>query len=176
MARVRASDVPRDSLLRKYKDGSGFADCYVIEVPGTVSLATYVEAFYTSPLFAVERWLLRTFAASPATNADARLLARGEVARYSAWRVEGRSRSELLLADVTGRTRSWLMTAPTAGGHGVASTVLHFGSAVLPRAAGPGQSRAMGWPFHALMGFHRVYSRLLLRAACRRLRAGGSTQ
>jgi hypothetical protein len=27
----------------------------------------------------------------------------------------------------------------------------------------------MGWGFHALLGFHRLYSRLLLRAACQRV-------
>jgi hypothetical protein len=29
----------------------------------------------------------------------------------------------------------------------------------------------MGWQFKALLGFHRVYSRILLAAACRKLAA-----
>jgi hypothetical protein len=31
----------------------------------------------------------------------------------------------------------------------------------------------MGWAFHALLGFHRLYSRLLLLAASRRVGQAG---
>jgi hypothetical protein len=31
----------------------------------------------------------------------------------------------------------------------------------------------MGWQFKALLGFHKVYSRVLLAAACRKLAAIG---
>jgi hypothetical protein len=52
-------------------------------------------------------------------------------------------------------------TAPT--------TLLYFGSAVLPRKSRGAQTQNMGWVFHALLGFHRLYSRLLLSAAKRRI-------
>ena len=50
----------------------------------------------------------------------------------AAWRIEGQSKSELLLADFTGRTRSWLMSTPVTGSANSPSTLFYFGSAVLP--------------------------------------------
>ncbi len=166
MLNVRACDVPQASLLRAYKDGPGFADCYVVEVAGDVSAETFIEAFYTSPLFKVERALLRYLASRPATDEDARRLATDETDGFSAWRVEGRSPSEILLADITGRTRSWLGVSPLDSGGRAAGTALYFGSAVIPRRRKGTTQTDMGWVFHALSGFHRLYSRLLLRSAC----------
>ena len=83
--------------------------------------------------------------------------------------MEGQSPSELLLADFTGRTRSWLMATPVAGSDQALRTRLYFGSAVVPRPGKGGQKPVMGWLFHALLGFHRLYSRLLLSAASRRV-------
>lgn len=169
MTAVQSGEVPKHSLLGRYREAGAYADCYVVEVPRTVSQQQFIEAFYTSPLFKVERTLLKVFASKPASDADARALAAGQVQTFSAWRVEAQSDAELLLADVTGRTRSWLMATP---GKGAGSTLLHFGSAVVPRAqAGTGRAR-MGWPFRALLGFHRLYSRLLLAAASRRVQQG----
>ena len=168
MLTVRPCEVPPSSFLRQYKDGPGYADCYVIKVPGTVTQAAYIEAFYTSPLFKIERTLLQYLASKPATDADARALAGGGTTRFSAWRVEAQSSTELLLADFTGRTRSWLMAVPAPLGNDPPGTLLYFGSAVVP-LSGQG-AHSMGWLFHALLGFHRLYSRLLLRAACQRVR------
>lgn len=167
---VQPCEVPLNSQLRAYKDGPGFADCYVAEVPGAVTQAAFIEAFYTSPLFKVERTILQYLASRPATDADAKQLAVGKATKFSAWRVEGQSSSELLLADVTGRTRSWLMAIPVTASDQPARTRLYFGSAVLPRSSNDGQKPGMGWMFHALLGFHRLYSRLLLSAASRRVR------
>jgi hypothetical protein len=175
MPSVQPCKVPLNSLLRAYKYGAGFADCYVIEVPGVVTQEAFIEAFYTSPLFKIERMLLQYLASRPATDADAQQLAGGMATKFSAWRVEGQSPSELLLADFTGRTRSWLMAARVEGSGQPPRTRLYFGSAVVPlsrqagRAANAGVKPRMGWLFHALLGFHRLYSRLLLRAASRRI-------
>jgi hypothetical protein len=174
MPSIQACEIPQYSLLRKYKDGIGFADCYVTEVAGTVSQAAFIEAFYTSSLFKLERTLLRLFASKPATDADARLLAAGGASGFSAWRVEGQSSSELLLADFTGRTRSWLMALPADGPGHAAGTRLYFGSAVVPRSGAGIAKPSMGWLFHALLGFHRLYSRWLLRAASLRVRPSTS--
>lgn len=168
MPHVQPCEVPTHSLLRKYKDGAGFADCYCIEVTGTVSQAAYIAAFYTSALFKLERTLLKYIASKPASDADVKLLAAGQASTFSAWQVEAQTASELLLADYTGRTRSWLMAEPTDA-LGTA-TRLYFGSAVVPRTAAGAQKPSMGWIFHALLGFHRLYSRSLLRAASRRVR------
>ena len=171
MSIVQPCDVPLASALRKYKDGSGFADCYVAEVPGIISQQAFIEAFYTSPLFKIERTLLKVFAARPATDANARQLAAGNTVQFSAWTVESQSSSELLLADLTGRTRSWLMASPPGGPAPAHSTLLYFGSAVVPLRSGQSDKPGMGWLFHALLGFHRLYSRLLLRAAIVRVKS-----
>ena len=168
MQEIRPYEVPLNSYLRSYKGAEGHADCYMGYVPGAITQAQFVEAFYTTSLFKVERTLLSYLAARPATDADAQQLAAGLATSFSAWRVEAQSASELLLADFTGRTRSWLMATPVTGS---ATTRLYFGSAVVARASRNGHRPDMGWPFHALLGFHRLYSRLLLGAACRRLGA-----
>jgi pyrimidine deaminase RibD-like protein len=169
MSAVQPCEVPLNSLLRSYKDGAGYADCYVVEVPGSVTQEAFIEAFYTSPLFKVERTILKYLVSRPASDSEAKQLAEGRATKFSAWRIEGQSPSELLLADFTGRTRSWLMAVPVTGSVGAISTRLYFGSAVVPHKSRPAQTPSMGWPFHALLGFHRLYSRLLLAAASRRV-------
>ena len=169
MSSVQPCEVPQDSLLCRYKGGAGFADCYVIEVHKAVTQAAFVEAFYTSPLFKVERTLLKYLASSPATDDDVKMLAAGSATRFSAWSVESQSASELLLADFTGNTRSWLRASPVDGPNSLPSTRLYFGSAVVARSRNPGRNPDVGWLFHALLGFHRIYSRLLLSAAGRRV-------
>ena len=169
MPSVQPCEIPLNSSLRNYGDGVGFADCYVTDVRGTVSQAAFIEAFYTSTLFKLERTMLRYLVSKPATDADAHQLAAGLVSKFSAWRVEAQSPSELLLIDITGRTRSWLMALPIAVPESVPHTRLYFGSAVVPQPGAGRQKASMGWLFHALLGFHRQYSRLLLRAASRRL-------
>ena len=169
MSTVHPCEVPLNTMLRSYKDGPGYADCYVTEVQGAIAQEIFIEAFYTSPLFKVERTILKYLASRPATDAEAKQLAAGNATKFSAWRIERQSTSELLLADVTGRTRSWLMATPGTGSVTAPSTFLYFGSAVLPRTTQGATNPSMGWPFHALSGFHRLYSRLLLSAASRRV-------
>jgi hypothetical protein len=166
---ISACDLPAASLLGRYRGDGGYADCYVTELPWTVSQAEYVEAFYSTPLFKVERLLIRLFLSRRSTDAEAGRLARGELDTFAAWSVEGRTADQLLLADLGGRTRSWLMAEPS-GSAGPAATRLHFGSAVVPaRRARPGRQPGLGPLFAALLGFHKLYSRLLLRAARARL-------
>ncbi len=163
--------LPEDALLRRYADGSGHVDCYVAEVALDVGLARYVEAFYTGRVFKLERLLLRWFAHRPSTDADARAVARGERAAFAAWTVEARDPHQLLMCDMLGRTRSWFMVAPGAVA-GTPGTRLYFGSAVVPvRDPRSGELR-MGGIFRALLGFHRLYSRVLLSAARSRVLRG----
>ena len=126
-------ELPPDSLLRKYRDAGAYTDCYATEIAVRVSHAAYVEAFYTTWVFKLERLLLKWFVAKPSTDDDARRLARGELDVFAAWTVEGRAPDQLLLADFMGRTKSWLMIASLGESH----TRLYFGSAVVPgKAAG----------------------------------------
>ena len=60
------------------------------------------------------------------------------------------------------------MVAPVGDGAD-SRTHLYFGSAVVPKTNAKTGTREMGFAFHALLGFHRAYSRALLRAARSRL-------
>jgi hypothetical protein len=161
MARVHACSLPAESLLARYAS-TGYADCYTAEVRRAVSHAEFVEAFYTGGVFKLERWVLKLFLAKPSTDEEARQLAAGRLGEFSAWRVEGRAANQLLMCDIGGRTRSWLMTTGEPDG---AATRLYFGSAVVavkhPTTGKPG----LGIAFKTLLGFHRMYSKVLLSAA-----------
>lgn len=152
---IQAAPLPPGSLLESYRAAGGYVDCFIAEVPRAVSLPQLIEAFYTSRAFLPERWLIGALLGRRADNHDVARLAVGKVQRFSAWSVEARRDDQILLCDYQGRTRSWLMVQPIAGG-----TRIHFGSAVVK----PGDPA-----FKALLGFHRWYSRILLRGAVRGL-------
>jgi hypothetical protein len=173
MPSIHASELPTDALLGKYRQGRAFTDCYVVDMDRSVSQAAYVEAFYTSPVFKVERFLLALFLSRPATDQQTRLLANGQLDAFAAWTVEGRSANQLLLCDFQNRTRSWLMSAPVEV-NGSPGTRLYFGSAVVPVVSRRTGQATMGWAFRALLGFHKLYSRVLLRAAIARLTRSGA--
>ncbi len=162
--RVAACELPPMALLHRSREAGAYVDCFSTTVAGHCSHARFVEAFYTTPLFKLERLILRWALAKPSTDAQAQQLALGSANRFAAWSVEARDADQLLLVDFSGRTKSWLMTAPDAAG-----TRLYFGSAVMPRKRAAVGGTRYGWVFSALLGFHKLYSRLLLRAAARRL-------
>jgi hypothetical protein len=174
MTSIRPCDLPDSALLRRYRE-KAYTDCYVTEIAGTVSRAVFVEAFYTTALFKAERALLACLLARPSCDAQARQLAQGEIGRFAAWRVEGRDAQQLLLGDETGRTKSWLMVAPVERA-GIQGTHLYFGSAVVGRRDARTGKLRLGLAFHALLGFHRMYSRLLLGAARSRVASQRETR
>jgi hypothetical protein len=165
---IRRCELPHEALLGKYRDEGAYADCYVTEVARRVSHAEYVEAFYTTTLFKVERLILSRLVARPSTDADVRELAAGTRDSFAAWSVEARAADQLLLCDFQRRTRSWLMVASIARDAG-AGTRLYFGSAVVPIARAGSGAPSMGLVFRLLLGFHKLYSRALLSAAASRL-------
>ncbi|HJV95743.1 MAG TPA: hypothetical protein VJ608_06885 [Albitalea sp.] len=168
MPTIQACDLPQGALLGAYQHGGAYADCYVTELARPVSHAEYVEAFYTTALFKLERRLLAWLVARPSTDAQASQLAAGALDSFAAWNVEARSNDQVLLADLHGRTRSWLMVAAAqADGH--ATTRLYFGSAVVPVLRAGSAKPSLGWAFRWLLGFHKLYSRALLSAARSRL-------
>ena len=124
-------------------------------------MAEFIFAFYTTPLFKLERWLLARALRITSSDHEALLLARAEAERFSAWKVEHRSDTEILMD--AGQTRSWLSVRAQGGPH--RSTTLFFGSAVVPKRPGG----KFGPAFHALLGFHQLYSRLLLSSASTRV-------
>ena len=165
MSSIRPCPLPPDALLAGYAAGGAYADCYTAEVARPVPHGSFIEAFYRGGLMRLERRLIGLVLSRPSTDAQVRELAAGQTREFSAWRVEHRTPNQLLMRDVGGRTRSWLMTVP----EGANGTRLYFGSAVVPSVdRATGKSR-MGFGFHALLGFHKLYSRLLLGAALARL-------
>ena len=162
---IRPAELPATALLARYRRADSYVDCFQCEFPAPVTQAKFIEAFYTTWLFGIERQLLGLIK-RPSSDLQAQQLASGQIDTFAAWRVEARTDTQLLLADFSGQTRSWLMVEPIANSG--AQTRLYFGSAVVPRAAPDGQAQ-LGFAFKALLGFHKLYSRALLAAARRRL-------
>lgn len=165
MSSIQPCPLPPNSLLSRYAGEGGFADCYVTELPKSVPHPDFIEALYSGTLMRLERTLIGWFLSKPTSSANVRELASGRTASFAAWHVEERTPSELLLQDQTGRTRSWLMVQPMPGG----ATRLYFGSAVVPRLDPKTGAKRMGPLFNALLGFHVLYSKLLLSSARSRL-------
>jgi hypothetical protein len=126
-----------------------------VEVPACPS---YIEAFYSTRLFKIERRCGSAVAKHPLTW---RPLAAGTryVRRVA---VEGRANDQLLMHF---RPDTISLMSEAVSGAETPGTRLYFGSAVVPATpAGSGRSQ-MGFVFRALLGFHKLYSRMLLRAA-----------
>jgi len=82
-------------------------------------------------------------------------------------RVEDRTADQLLMYEtLSGKTRSWFRVGTRDGG-----TRLYFGSAVLPVGKKPDGSPRMS-VLYALLGFHKIYARILLHSAGARLQRG----
>lgn len=168
MPAIKESTIPDSGLLNSYTLNGSYTDCYVTEIATTVTHSQYVAAFYTSWIFKLERFILRWVVNKPSTDAQAKQLADGSNEAFSAWSVESRSDNQLLMADFQGRTRSWLMVMPLDTAN-TAQTRLYFGSAVVPIEDPETGETSMGGGFNLLLGFHKLYSRILLRSARSRL-------
>jgi hypothetical protein len=160
MSFIARCELPAGALLGAYVGKGAYTDCFATDIATSASLAAYVEAFYTSAAFKVERLVLALLVAKPSTDAGARRLAQGAAESFAAWSVESRAPDQLLVCDFLGRTRSWLMIAPIESGR----TRLYFGTAIVPVGIGSGAGR-LGFPFNVLLGFHKLYARILLGAA-----------
>lgn len=158
--------VPPSCLLARYSPeiSGGYIDAFRIELPGDVSLQSFVGAFYWSRLIRLELFVLGLLFRKAWSGQMAQWLASGEIDAFSAWRVEARTSTELLMREIiSGKTRSWLSVEPRPS-----TTCLYFGSAVLPTGFRPDGSPRMSALF-ALLPFHRIYARRLLRSAAARL-------
>jgi hypothetical protein len=160
---ITARPVPNEALHAKYGQAGAYIDCFTTEIPGNISLSQFVQAFYTSSVFRLERKILQWIVDKPSTDAEAKQLAAGARDRFAAWTVEARSADQLLMCDYLGQTRSWLMVA-CCERDGLPATRLHFGSVVM---------QVRRFPYNVLLGFHRLYSRILLSSATARLAKPG---
>jgi hypothetical protein len=168
MPSVERCDLPEESLLAVYRNDGAYTDCYATEIDRRISQIEYVQAFYTTTLFKVERKILQWAVSRPSTDEEACLLAEARAEKFAAWYVEARRDDQILLSDYRRRTRSWLMSEPSASKDGH-TTRLYFGSAVVPiRNKETGEMR-MGSAFSLLLTFHRLYAQALLLSAKLRL-------
>jgi hypothetical protein len=172
---VLQQPVPEDALLITYRGGARpdrwghQGDCFSIAVDRVVSLADFVFAFYTSPVFRIERLILSVVARAKSSDSDARAVAQGSSQEFAVWRVAERTEMQVLMCDRYEKTRSWFRVVPTDGGR----TVLQFGSAVAARRNLQTGAVTLGRGFRWLMGFHVLYSKVLLGSASRRLMRAG---
>ncbi len=142
-----------------------YTDCYEIEIQFAISIPEFVYAFYTTPLFKLERLILQIMVSKPSTDLQAKQVADGEIDKFAAWTMEARTENELLMCDFLSRTRSWFMTIPV----GESRTRLYFGTAVVPKAG----RTSLEFGYRAMLGFHQIYSVSLLYSAKRKLERGG---
>ncbi len=166
MSSVEQQPVPHDALLRTYRGGNRpelwgqYGDCFTVQVDRAVTLSQWVFAFYTSPLFRIERFILRVLAKAPSNDRQAEDLAAGRRETFAIWVVGARTQDQLLMCDRYGKTRSWFRIVPQSSG----GTMLQFGSAVAARNRLDG-AVGMSGGFKVLLGLHKIYSRLLISAA-----------
>lgn len=167
MPKVIASELPNDTLSALYQKQGAFVDCYYIDIAIDISLAEYIQAFYTTSIFKLERSLLSLATLKCTRDDKAVELSLGRSDNYSIWTVEGRESNQIMLRDFTGNTRSWLMVEKSSGSE--ISTRLYFGSVVVPKDKAKNGQASFGVLFHLFGKFHQVYSRALLKAAYRKL-------
>ena len=159
--------VPDDALLKTYRGGvrpefwGAYGDCFAVSVDRIVSLTDFVFAFYTSPVFRIERMILRVFLRARSTDGQARAVAEGSKASFAVWYVGKRTATQLLMCDRYGRTRSWFRVVPLDGGR----TLLQFGSAIAAARVGQTGARSISKAFPLLLHFHVLYSQVLLHSA-----------
>jgi len=161
---IEKCSVPDGTLLARYVRNGAYTDCFRTEISAAVSHAEYVSGFYSTPLFKLERLILRWAVNKPSTDAEARQLAEGKIDSFAAWNVEDRSQNQILMCDFRHRTRSWLMVSPMFEDGG-ARTRLYFGSAVVPVRSPESAKTSLARGFGFLLGFHKIYSEALLYSA-----------
>ena len=164
MLSVTKRTLPGEALLCAYRERGHYTDCYESEIGRAVSLEDYIRAFYTTPLFRMERAILAWAVSKPSTDEEADELAQGTAESFAAWHVEARDTNQVLMCDFRGQTRSWLMIESIATG-----TRLLFGSAVVLTETTKDGGLRMPLAYAALLPFHRLYSRALLSSARRKL-------
>lgn len=170
MAQVVETQIPDNTLIAGQAALHGYyTDCYSFDFGGAATLPQLINAFYTTPLFRLERLILAMRPQGRMRDVDVVALAAGKTDRMAIWHVEERRADEVLLS--AGRTKSWLMAEPYDPSLAGEGTRLYFGSVVVPEPPKrEGAQPRLGPVFDSLLKAHRVYSRMLLGAAAYRLR------
>jgi len=59
MLSIEPCVLPDEALLGEHARSGAYTDCFRTEVTGTATQAQFVEAFYTTPAFKLERIILK---------------------------------------------------------------------------------------------------------------------
>ncbi|MBL8090288.1 MAG: hypothetical protein JNJ43_08165 [Anaerolineales bacterium] len=153
MFSIEKIPAPENTFLKNYLVDGNYVDCYTTTIDKQISFSEFVFAFYTTWLFKTEAFILTYTVRKPSSDLEAKKLANAEIDKFAAWTVEDRNENQILMCDFVGRTRSWFMVEKAG-----VKTKLYFGSAVVPKKRGEG----LGFIFIILLGFHQIYSILLL--------------
>ncbi len=140
-------------------------DAFRCKVDFSVNLEHFIQAFFDSSVFRLERLLIQILTRKQADLTQVKKLASGTDKTFAVWQVAQRSNFEILMKVGTGPIRSWLAAYPDQDG----GTSLYFGSAVLPTKGDKNGNQQVGFLFQATVWFHEFYSRLLLKSAVRTL-------
>ena len=163
MVQIAQKDVPSGSLIAQFgADPDYYADAFTARARPGIDLREFLAVFYRTLPIRAERQVLR-LAGHGSNDEDVTRLTNDDADRFAMWSVESRRADEILLSDLSGRTKSWLKVEPVEG-----ATQLWFGSILVPFQQKNG-GFGIGGLATALIGPHRFYSRVLLRSAAKRL-------
>ncbi len=164
--KIDAAPLPIDALLQSYVKSGDYTDCFSTIVEGRITQADFIEAFYNSRIFKLERFVLTVLVFKQSSDKQAGQLAIGTRETYAAWDLEARNENQILMCDFQKATRSWLMTQAAENDQ----TRLYFGSAVVGKKSKSGDVKQLPLLVRLLMPAHRFYARSLLRSAAARLK------
>lgn len=167
--KIEETPLPDNALLQKYVTSGDYTDCFSTLVEGKVSQADFIEAFYNSRVFRLERFVLTILVFKPSSDKHAKQLAIGTRETYAAWNLEARNDNQILMCDFQQATRSWLMTQAEKNDD-ADRTRLYFGTAVVAKKSKSGDAKKLPFLVRLLTPAHRLYSRRLLASAAARLK------
>jgi len=161
MGKITQIPLLENSLLQALALETGaYADCFeatvACDMASDAAFKRFVFLFFDSPVFRIERAILRLSGKASRHQSDPAALARGETDVFAVWRVERRTDSEILMGVPDTAIRTWLALHKDG-----AEARLRFGSAILMQEG----SDAPHWIYRVTLQGHLLYSRLLLRAA-----------
>ena len=118
MRGIAQRPVAEDALLKTYRGGKHperwghYGDCFSVLVDGSVTLSEFVFAFYTSPVFRIERLILQVLVGAPSTDEQAREVAEGRGDSLAVWTVGERTPTQLLMCDRYGNCLLYTSPSP----------------------------------------------------------------
>ncbi len=163
---IRKTTLPAHAMLSRYADGTAsYTDCFAYDYAGPVDLENFLNAFFNSWVFRLERFILKAAARVTISDEDTANFAAARSDRMGLWTAQDRDESQVLTIVGQGPIHSWWMVEPKGE-----RTRLYFGSAIRPMTAKDGSQRMN--PAAKYGGLpHRIYARILLAVAARKLRA-----